>query len=95
MKTTKKTVKGWAVVWTLEAREPYGVEDNDALITAEPKEEIKYNINRSLGRPSYRYTSLSAVFPTKEEAEAYRAQNTDWVSVPVTLTYSLPLKKSV
>lgn len=78
------TKKQFAVIWTEEGREEYGVSPSDLIITVVPAEEIKVNINASKrGRPKYRYSEPLAIFDEQEAAEAFRANNTDWVVVPI------------
>jgi hypothetical protein len=43
-----------------------------------------------IGRPKLRYTDLLAIFQARNEAEAYRAGNKDWVVVPCELEINLP-----
>ena len=85
MKYKKEVIKlnMWAVIWTEKALEEYGVPLKNIIISVEPKEDIKVNISsEKIGRPKYLFTDTLAIFETKKEAEAYRAGNKDWVSIP-------------
>lgn len=87
------TLKLWAVVWTPKAMETYGVKGKEEqVLSVEPKEDIRANISKhKLGRPVMRYTEPLAIFNERNEAEAYRANNGDWVVVPCELEIKLPM----
>ena len=81
-----KPQKMFAVIWTEKGRKEYGVPANQLIISVEPKEDIKVNVsNNKIGRPKYLYTDALAIFCTEKEAEAYRAKNDDWTTVPITI----------
>lgn len=82
-----KTAKLFAVIWRNEVNEFYGVKDDD-IVFVEPKEEIRVNVSKNrIGRPKWQYSEPLAIFLSLKEAEAYRAGNTDWASVPCSISY--------
>ena len=83
----RKKIKVYAVIWTKAGQEEYGVPDKYLIVNAEPLEAITYRIDAGKGRPAIRYASLTAIFPTKIEAEAFRAGNNDWKVVPCSVDF--------
>jgi hypothetical protein len=78
----KQISTAWAVTWTEKAAEFYGADTN--IISIEPKDEITFDTRKKkMGRPKIRYGEPLAMFPTKEEAEAYRSDNKDWLTIEV------------
>ena len=70
----------YVVMWTEKGRREYGVPKRDVIVSVEPKEEIGVNVSICrVGRPRYMFADVLAVFSNKNEAEAYRRGNTDWV----------------
>lgn len=83
-----KPTKFFAVIWTEEASIRYGVPKSDPIVTVEPKEDIKVNIQKGkMGRPKVRYADCVAIFKDIREAEAYREGNTDWKTVPIEIIF--------
>jgi len=87
--------KGFAVIWNKDSMPFYGVKKGQELITVESKEEIKVNVSKSkIGRPKIRYAEPLAIFQEIQEAEAYRANNKDFLVVPCTLILHLTTNQS-
>lgn len=81
-----KIEKVYAVTWTEKAREEYGIPKNKVVVLLEPKDEIEVNISKSkMGRPKLRYADSLSIFYEKDEAEAFRKGNSDWITIEIQL----------
>ncbi len=82
-------MKKFAVIWTKDSMPIYGISKENTCITVVPQEPIKVNVSKSnTGRPKIRYTEPLAIFDERNEAEAYRNGNNDWLTVECTLTFN-------
>lgn len=91
-----KRIKAWTVIWKTEKRASYGVPRSfhGVIVLDDDQHGIKFNASKTqIGRPKMRFADMYPFFDSKQEAEAYRAGNTDWDVVPCTISFTTPTKK--
>lgn len=81
-------IKGWAVVWTEEARKDFGVPIKDKIISLEPREDAddeRYRAKCRCHKTGWHYLDGMAIFYRKSEAVAYRNRNGDFKVVKINI----------
>jgi hypothetical protein len=76
----------WTVIWKMDRRNFYGIPKTDHGIISMDGDQhgIKFNVSKTkIGRPKIRWADVYPLFETKEEADAYRAENEDWETVTI------------